>query len=360
MKTLDDASRTKRLDSQGMLGVLDGYVDGFLQAYRAASHARLAAPAGLGNVLICGMGGSGIGGNLVAGLIRPECPVPLTILKDYQVPGAVGPKSLVIAVSYSGNTEETLTVALEARARGATLVGVSSGGQLMKLAKERGSAYLPVEAGFAPRAALPHLFGTLLGAANALRLATLAPDAGLASHLRRVHAGLKPDVPERSNPAKQWARELHVRLPVWYGAGPLAPVALRARCQLNENAKMISRNDELPEANHNELVAWNSVKRGGGYFVGLLRQPDEPKEIARRFEFVETVLARRKVPRRTFTATAPTPLGRVLETLLFVDYVSVYAAFLRGVDPTPVDVIGALKDVLGKSGRAPEIRKRLR
>lgn len=360
MKDLDDVVRMRKIDAQAMLTTLDGYVDGFLDAYRAASNARVAAPASLGNVLICGMGGSGIGGNLVAGLVRPECPVPITILKDYAVPGAVGPKTLVLAVSYSGNTEETLNAALEAKARGATIVGISSGGQLMKLTKERGSTHLPVKGGFMPRVALPHLFGTLLGAANALRLTTLAPDARLESHLRAFHGTLRPHVPERANPAKRWARLMHRSLPVWYGAGPLASVALRARCQLNENAKMVARNDEIPEANHNELVAWNAVERGGDYFVGLLRQTDEPREIASRFDFVASVLSRRKVPHEALTLEAPTPLGRVLEGLLFVDYVSVYAALLRDVDPSPVDVIGDLKDLLGKSGRAPEIRKRLR
>lgn len=359
MKSLDDAKARAKVDTQGMLGVLDAYVDDFLQAYDAAANARLAAPASLANVLIAGMGGSGIGGNLVAGLIRGECPVPINIVKDYRVPGFVGPKTLLLAVSYSGGTEETLHVALESKARGATVVGLASGGPLASFAKAKGS-YLTIRPGFMPRVALPHLFGTLLGATNALRLATVAPDARLERELRAFHARIRADVPTGRNPAKRLAVELVRGFPIIYGNGSLAPVALRARCQLNENAKMIARNDELPEANHNELVALNALKAGDGFHVTLLREADEPAEIANRFAFVEGVLRRHRVPHETFLADASSPLGRVLQGLLFVDYVSVYAALARGIDPSPMDVISDLKKVLGKTGKAPEIHRRLR
>jgi glucose/mannose-6-phosphate isomerase len=356
MRTLNAPERLRRVDRSNMLGVLDGYVDAFLSSFRRASHARLAAPAGLANVVVAGMGGSGIGGNLLAGLIQAECPVPISVLKDYTVPGAVGPKTLVLAVSYSGNTEETLAVAKEGVARGATLVGIASGGQLQRLARERGR-HLPVPEGFQPRAALPQLFGTLLGAAHALRLTALAPDARLEDELRSFHATVAPTAGDRANPAKKTARALKDRFPVYYGAGLLAPVALRGRCQLNENAKMLARNDELPEANHNELVAWAAVPDPRRYFMSLLRQRDEPPEVGRRFDFVMRTLERRRVPHGTFTAEATSELGRVLQGLLFVDYVSVYAALLRGVDPTPVEVITDLKQALARPARRVASRR---
>ncbi len=211
-----------------------------------------------------------------------------------------------------------------------------------------------------PRAALPHLFGTLWGAFSALKFTTGRPDAAFARDLRAFHATVKPDIDEGRNLAKQFARDLHDKFPFWYASSPWSSVALRARAQLNENAKMLGRNDVLPEACHNEFVAWDNVPDGARYFVGFIRQPREPREIALRFEFLSEVLKRKGVQMREFRAPEMTPLGRLLSAFLFVDYVSVYAAVLRGVDPSPIPIINDLKQRLAEPRHETPIARRVR
>lgn len=351
MRSLDDPAVLDRADPAGMLRTMGSYVDGFAQAFRQARSEPVRAPPALSHVLLCGMGGSGIGGDVMRALVEPSSRVPVSVVKDYQLPAFVNDKSLVIAVSYSGETEETLRCAAEAKQRGASLVAVASGGQLAALAKGPHALHLKVPGGLQPRAALPHLLGTLLGIADTLHLAPLRFSPDLEAHARKAQEALVPAAPESKNPAKKFARGLHDKLPVWCASAPLGPVALRGRCQLNENAKMFARQEELPEANHNDLVPWSKLDRPEHSFVGFLRQRDEPPEIHRRFDFLHSLLKRRKVPHMEYLVRDSPPMARVLEALMFVDYTSVYAAVLRGVDPTPVEIIGELKQRLARRGR---------
>lgn len=359
MVSLDDPKTWTRFDGHGMLKVLETYVDDFATAFRAASTLRLRPPKRMTHVVVTGMGGSGITGTLAQDLVRPEAPVPVATFKDYTLPAYVGKETVVIAVSYSGQTEETLSCAEEALRRGAYVVGISSGGRLKELTSTGNAFHVPVPPGRQPRVALPHLLGALTGTLHALGVAKLEFDPPAANAAKAAQATLLPQSPEAQNPAKQFARALHDKFPVWYTSYPLAAVGLRGRCQLNENAKKIARNDVLPEGNHNDLVSWSQMQRPEKYFVGLLRQPDEAPPIRTRFEFFEAILKRKKVTHLSYVVRSPTRLGRVLEGLIFVDYVSVYTAFMRGTDPTPVEIIDELKQLLAKNGKPPVVERRV-
>lgn len=358
MADLDDAGWIAKRDPQGMLAALSTYEEDFRTSYLRAAKARLKLPKACTHVVVTGMGGSGIGGNLLASLVRDDSRLPVLVHKGYGAPAYIGKHALVVAVSYSGETEETLDVSIAARAAHASLITVSSGGRLQRMAHAWKVPHLAVPAGRQPRAALSHLFGTLAGAARGLGLTSQSPVPAVMTRLRAFHATLGPDSRESENPAKSWARDLHRASPVWVADTSLAAVALRARCQLNENAKMMARSGELPESNHNELVALSQLPDGGRYFVGFMERPDAPPEIRHRFEFVQSILRRRGVAYRTIPIAGSTALERLLHALLFVDYVSVYAALLRGVDPTPVLIIDELKALLAKHGRLPAIRGR--
>lgn len=349
MDSLDAPKEYAAVDRSDMFGVLPGFVDDFFRSFEAAQKVPLRAPSGLANVVMAGMGGSGISANLTASLLGPEASVPLEIVNDYRLPGSVGPRSVVVAISYSGDTEETVSCAAQAQRQQAYLVGISSGGRLAEVCADAGAPHVRLMGGRQPRMALGHLWGSLLGVAAALRLAPVRADRRLEEEVRPFAQAFLPAAPEKGNPAKQFARDLYRRSPVWYAAAPLGPVALRGRCQLNENAKMAARHQVLPEASHNDLVPWSQIHDADGHFVGLLRQADEPPQIRTRFEFLHSVLKRQKVTHREYVVRGSTPLARMLDGLMFVDYVSAYAALLRGVDPSPIDVIRDLKARLARS-----------
>lgn len=356
MTSLDEPASMAKVDRSGMLATAGGLLDDFLAAFRAARTNRYEAPANLGHLVVSGMGGSGISGTLAQSLLAATSRLPVTVVKDYHLPTFVGPATLLVAVSYSGDTEETLSCVAEAQSRRTSVVAICSGGKLAGLPRGPRFKLLKVPSGRQPRAALGHLLGSLLGLAASLQLAPLEPDARLEREVREAKDRVRPESPEATNPAKQFARDLHRAFPYWYGSGVLAPVALRGRCQLNENAKMLARNEELPEGNHNELVPWSQVEDPQRYFVGLLRQADEPPKVRSRFDFLHSVLKRRKVPHREYVVHATTPLGKVLQGILFVDHVSLYAAILRGVDPAPIEVIGELKARLAAVDSTPAVR----
>lgn len=358
MASLDDAKALFSHDSSRMLDQVALYVEEFAASFEAGAGVAV-PPATFSNAVLCGMGGSGIVGDLVLAAVDPTLPLAASVAKDYHVPRWIRNGSLVVAISYSGDTEETLNCALEAQEQGAFVIGISSGGGLARVCRGRRSLHVPLPSGRQPRAALSYLFGTTLGVAQALGWAKLQLDDAWKQRLRGLQQALGPSSPEPRNPAKQFARDLFDKVPVWYASSPLGPVALRGRAQLNENAKMQARHQVLPESSHNDLVAWAHLDRPANHFVGLLRQPDEPPEIRHRFDFLHSVLKRGRVSHREYVVGAPDRLGRILEALVFVDHVSLYAAALRGVDPGPIEVIGELKGVMARKGMAPQLAKRV-
>ena len=218
---------------------------------------RLPSPTG---VVVAGMGGSAIGGDLVLAA-QLALPVPAAVVRGYELPAWVGPSTLVVAVSYSGNTEETLACVEAALARGCTPLCVASGGRLAALAAERGLPLVTVPPGLQPRAAVGYLAMPLLAALERLELVPSAEKdvEEAAAVVREMTALLAPTEDEGCNLAKDLARRLHGHVPLVYGAGLSAPAARRWKTQLNENAKAMAFWAELPELDHNEIEAWGGL-----------------------------------------------------------------------------------------------------
>ena len=281
---------------------------------------------------VVGMGGSGISGDALAALCGSGCSIPITTLRGYTLPGWVGPLDLVIAVSCSGATQETLMVTAQALARGARVIGVGSRNSPLQALVESGpgAVFIPVEpGGLMPRAALWLMVTPLALIADALGLAhfpssVLAQAADLLDELA-VECG--PVSPADENRAKLMAASLSGHLPMVWGAGQLGSVAAyRMACQLNENAKMPVVSGGLPEVNHNQVVAFD-----GGYAtvesdisVGLARTRGIPVDIIRSVD--------------------EHPFVRLASIIGVIDWVSVYTAIVDGVDPTPIIPIMELKE----------------
>jgi glucose/mannose-6-phosphate isomerase len=285
--------------------------------------------------------------------------VPMAVLRDYTLPGWVGEDTLVVLSSYSGGTEETLTCASQAIERGSLCVAITSGGKLAEFYGAEGVPVIGVPVGLQPRAALLHLLApvvTVLGRLDLVPDAEAELDAATAT-LREGARAYGPDAPEDDgNAAKVLARALDGSLPLVYGAESTAAVARRWKCQLNENAKVPSFWAALPELDHNEIVGYEGFGAvGERVVVVMLREPRQHRQVQRRFDLTKDLIEASVRRVLTVTAEGERPLARVLDLTLLGDYVSLYLACLRGVDPGPVDIIGRLKDRLASTpyGRAP-------
>ena len=350
---LDALEAYGRADPDGMLSHILGFPQQLTDAWETVADLRL--PEDCRNpraVLLLGMGGSAIGGDLAKDLISTECSMCLLVHGDYHLPAWVDRDTLVIASSYSGNTEETLGGAAAAIDRGAPVVGITSGGRLAELLHAAGRPVVTIRYRSQPRAALGHSLVPVLGI---LRAAGLIADpstsiAAAQDNLGRLVERNRPEVPIRSNWAKQYAQSLFDRISVIYGAGLLANVARRWKCQINENSKAWAFFEEFPELNHNAVFGYRFPAAAERLHVVLLDSPLVPERIRRCSQVTQQLLDRAGIP---FTVVAaggeePEPLTQMLSAVLLGDFVSYYLALLYQVDPTPVDAIDFLKAELAR------------
>jgi glucose/mannose-6-phosphate isomerase len=349
--TLDDLDALKRIDTGGMLGRVAELPRQLAQARRIA--APLTLPEryrSVDAVLVVAMGGSAIGGDLVAAIAGDRLRVPLIVQRDYDLPAWAGERTLVVAASHSGDTVETLRAAGAALVRDLPVVVISTGGELGRRAAEREIPYLRYQAQGQPRAAIGYGVGLLH---DLLVTAGLIVDPDpLGPAVETVEAILERNAPEvetAQNPAKQLAWSLFGRMPVVYGAGLMEPVAHRWKTQLNENAKAWAAYEPMPEANHNTIEgSLNPRELGEAPYVVQLRDAEEPDEIAERYRVVEELLGERATNRSEVRSEGPSRLARALSTVAFGDLVSVYLALLYQTDPTPVTLLAMLKERLAR------------
>ncbi|TEU15776.1 MAG: bifunctional phosphoglucose/phosphomannose isomerase [Anaerolineales bacterium] len=302
-------------------------------------------------VVILGMGGSAIGGDLLRTLLESECPVPLTVNRDYTVPAFVNGQTLVIASSYSGNTEETLAAFEAARQAEAMLLAITTDGKLATRARELNVPLLTFDYHATPRASLGHSIVALIGIVCRLGLVSdKAADldeaiAVMESWQREINEA----VPLAENAAKKLAAKLHDRLSVVYGAGHLSEVARRWKGQFNENAKAWAFFEQLPEMNHNALagVEFPADLAKKIVAVMLTSSLDHPRTRVR-FQITQEVLSQHGVSCDVVEGRGASRLAQMLSAIHFGDYVSFYLAMLYGKDPTSLKVVDYLKQRLAE------------
>jgi len=350
--TLDDPAVLTRIDASNMLGRVRELPSQLAVARRVASSVTLEPRhTEVDAVLVAAMGGSAIGAELVAALAGDRLRVPLVVHRDYGLPAWVGPRTLVVAASQSGDTEETISAATEARRRNVPLVVAATGGALGLLASGAGLPFLEYEASGQPRAGIGFGLGLVheLLSRNGL-LADPDPLGPAVSALEDLLERNVPAVETDANPAKQLAWSIFGRIPVIFGAGPMAAVAHRWKTQLNENAKAWSMTEPMPEANHNAIEGTlNPRELSDALYVVELREPDEPPRIGERYAVVNELLGERATNRSVVWTEGPSTLARVLTGVAFGDLVSVYLAILYQTDPTPVTLLTMLKERLARA-----------
>lgn len=347
---LDDVTRLGAMDPAKMLDLVRAFPHQFRVRPRSEEVDRLEQLLPTGRLWVAAMGGSAFAGDMLAAGLA-ESGVQVTVVRDYRLPAAARPEEWLLAISYSGDTEETLSVFDEAGGRGLCRVAVCSGGALARRAAADEVPTLGVPGGYPPRAAAGFLFSAAATVGHALagqttgREEVLEEPGLVAESLTAAALEWSPDVPEERNPAKQLARALQGRLPVIYtGAGRPETAALRWRTQLNENSKALCHTAALPEMNHNEIMAWSS-----GYpslencLFLFMHTGDEHARTRRRMELTRDWLRRQGARTIDLVAPGARPLERLWWLCHLGDYVSVYLAALYGVDPTPVGAITELK-----------------
>lgn len=348
MINLDDLNVYKRMDPQGMgdrIAEIGQQIDEARKLVASFPHPGPEFARAM-NILILGMGGSAIGADLVRALVEGQSTVPILVSRDYRVPGFVGPETLAIASSHSGDTEETLSATEDALQRGAKVIVMTTGGKLAQMARERNLPILHFQSAAQPRAALGFSFGLLLGLLGKLGYvdeALFGMDEAVAM-ARSAPLSLGPDVPTDVNPAKQMALRIQGKLPVIYGGGILSEVARRWKGQFNENAKAWSYFEQLPELNHNAVAGYeNPPDLAGNLYVILLASFTNHPRVAARVRITAQVLQQKGVMHQVVDAQGNSPVAQMINSILIGDYASYYLALLYGSDPTPVRLLDFFK-----------------
>ena len=345
MINLDDVNALAQLDREGMMGHVAALPRQCRDAWDLTR--RLELPPGymqVNKVLIAGMGGSAIGGDLAAAVAAGSSAVPILVHRDYELPAYVDRETLVIGSSYSGNTEETLSAFQAAHERGCPLLAVTTGGELARLARKWHVPLVSFGYRSQPRAALGYLFVSLLGVLRALSAVhDLSSDLEEAlAILEAQGAELAPDIPLAQNGAKQLAQEVHGHLPIVVGVGPLSPAARRWKTQFNENGKGWAYFEVLPEMDHNALSGSHSPAEMAAWVCVLfLRSKGLHPRTQLRVDLTRQILKEQGVACHQVAIPGESSVARILAAVQLGDYVSCYLAALYGSDPTDIgDIIG--------------------
>lgn len=344
-------------DSLGFLDAVCGLPEQLASAHEAAGTidlSRMPPPDEIDQIVVMGMGGSGIAGDVLSAVAGPSLPVPVVVMKRYTVPAFVGPRTLVFAVSYSGGTEETESMAQAAVAQGAKLVAVATGGPLAELASANGALHMSCPTGFMPRAALGALVAPIFVSLYRIGLLPEA-HAWLVKAQEQLDARrdrCRPEVEGAANPARELARRIDRTIPLVYGGDELGAVAaMRWKADINENAKAPAFWNTYPELDHNEICAWGQHGDVTRQLVTLveLRHGFEHPQVMRRFGITREIVEEAVHQVLEVQAEGEGRLAQLLDLMYVGDWVSCYMALDAEVDPGPIDAIALLKERLARS-----------
>lgn len=345
--------RLLEIDSEKMYELVKGFPENWKEGRHLASSVEI--PFGIqdaNQVVVIGMGGSAISGDLLRCFAQETAPVPVQVVRNYTLPASVTSDSIIIASSFSGNTEETLAATREALSRGARVICVTSGGQLEEIAKEKELPVVKIPGGMPPRAALGYSLSVILVIANKIGLISIAEEEWEETITLLEKQTAEYGNLDGSHLAKQIATSLQDRFPLIYsGGGLLESVNLRWRGQIQENSKKMAAGNLFPELNHNEIMGWESVNGDAASLktgVVVLRDQDDHARVQHRMNVTRDLLSARAGYWQEVNTVGNARLCRMLSLINLGDWVSLYLALLRDVDPTPIGLINKLKEALAK------------
>jgi glucose/mannose-6-phosphate isomerase len=301
------------------------------------------------NVIICGMGGSAIAGDYFVSLFENELSIPVIVNRGYYLPKFIDSESLVICISYSGNTEETLSRYHEALKRKSMIVSISSAGLLEKFATQIGTPHVKIRSGIPPRTAFPLMYTAIITIFEILDLI-----GGVEQQFEEVVKVLKKlaieysqESPIKENIAKEISYGIFNSIPLFIGYGIYAPISYRAKTQLNENSKVIAISETLPEQNHNGVVIFDNPNASLNDIAFIfLHDKEEPKNITTRFEEVKKLASKKSEKVLEILPQGKSKLAKQLSSTFLVDFISIYLGILHEIDPSITPSIDKIKQSL--------------
>lgn len=332
----------EQLDSGDMLAATQALPDHLRDALWRVESARL-EPVESSGLVVCGMGGSAIGGDLAAAALGSRLGKPLTVVRGYGLPVWTPTDRAVLCSSYSGNTEETIACYEAAEALGAPRIVATTGGTIAEAARRDEVPVIGLPAGLQPRAAVGYMFTV---AAEIAHLCAGSDTIRMEIDSSAAHLEQRRD--ELDGQAEELAAELDGTVPAIYGSDLTGPIAYRWKCQINENSKLPAFSHELPEMDHNEIVGWQGTGDGARMSAVMLEDRDQHPRERQRFELTASLIASDAAHVARVETEGESRTERLLWAVMLGDLLSLHLAVRRGVDPTPVAVIEKLKDELGR------------
>jgi glucose/mannose-6-phosphate isomerase len=347
----NDIEKITMIDKAHMLDGLARFPEQMKEALEIAEAVQRFNFLKIDNVVVAGMGGSAISGDILLSLFRGTLDVPLMVNRDYDLAKWVNKDTLVLCISYSGNTDETLSSFKLAYQKKCKIICISTGGKLQDLAEKRQVPFVKIPAGVQPRAATAYLLFPSMIFLKKIGLLKTAIEADIEETLAVTTdfvALNKKEIPEEDNLAKQLAKKIFHTIPQIYGWRIYTPIALRWRHQFNENSKIIARSDIVPECNHNDIVGWSGDPDVSKQFSCVLfRDKDEETiDMTTRLNFMRDLFSNTAGNVIEVSPKGKSQLAKMMYLMCLGDFTSCYLAVLRGIDPSPVDIITKLKNRL--------------
>ena len=346
-RMLDDLDKIGQLDSEDAFGIVENQWKQLTYQFGTLFEPKTQ----ILNVVLGGMGGSSWPASYVK--TWPGLNLPFEIVKDYRLPSYIGENTLFIASSYSGNTEETLSMLEEAIGKNAQVIVITSGGKLKQEAEHKHIPIYLIPPNLQPRMSSFYIISALLELFTNLELVS-SKDSGLENRrdigkwLHEEIQNWKPNVPIEHNPAKQLATKLFGKIVIIYSGPQLSPVSNKIKICINENAKSLAWENQYPEFNHNEFIGWTSSIPSNMFGIVEIRSDLEHPKTQLRFETTEVLLTGKRPSPNIISPQGKTLPHQIFWTSVFGDYVSLYLAMLNGQNPTPVDLIEKFKDMHAK------------
>ena len=344
---LDDLQEISNLDSEKMFEMVYSWPELIEKTLNQSFN--LPSRDHYSQIVICGMGGSAVSGDYVQTYFENSLIIPIIIIRNYHLPRSIDVNTLVIAVSYSGNTEETISCLIDAIQRKCAIICIGSGGKLEDYCKSEKLPFFKISAGFQPRASFPLILFPILRVLEELKIANIPKSviADVLNQLRQFRELLKPSVLTKENQAKIVALKLHKKIPIIWSS--MLCVANRFKCQINENSKQMAIAEELPELNHNHIAAFDGLKENNPYIVVIFRFSSEYPNVSLRFDITKEI-AQKYVEIHEIVIEQKERLTQMIIATYLGDYISMYLALLNKKDPSRIDSIKFLKEQLEKRG----------
>lgn len=348
---LDDLELISKIDKSGMLDTIVQFPEQIKETIDIINSIELKDFFKINNIIISGMGGSAISGDIVKTLFRDRIDIPIFVNREYDLPKWANKNTLVISQSYSGDTEETLSTFKHTNQKKCKIIGISSGGKLQNYCEKRNITHIKIPTGFQPRAATAYLLFSSILVLKKIVLSEIDIESEIEETIALTddfRNNNNKTVGEKNNLSKQIANTIFNTIPQVYGWGIYTPIARRWCTQFNENSKIIARYDIVPECNHNDIVGWSSNSEVSKKFTCILFRDKKNESIymSKRLDFMRDLFEDVAANVIEVQVKGKRRLAKMMYAMYLGDFVSCYLAVLRKIDPTPVDVIVELKRIL--------------